>query len=74
MTLDYKGYRIAGLDDFAMVRIMPAKSGDIPSALDGYFTKVEIAKQHIDNYLNSLKTTGRKRGTKNAKEESASTG
>jgi hypothetical protein len=75
MQLEYKGYRITGLDDFAMVKIMPKSTGDIPAALDGYFTKVDIAKQHIDNYLNNLKTgTRRKKGNANATEESASTG
>lgn len=71
-VIEYNGYRIAGLESgYALVKIMPKGSGDLPSPLQGYFTKVEIAKQHIDQYLSTLVTNQRKRKT-HAKEESAS--
>lgn len=72
MQIEYKGYRIAGLETFAMCKIMPKGSGDIPKELDGYFTKVDLAKQQIDGYLGSL--VNKKRNTTNGKKESASSG
>ena len=71
---EYKGYRIAGLEDFAMVKIMGPGSGPIPSALEGHWTKLGIAKQAIDNHLSSLVTNKKKRTTKDDKEKSTSSG
>lgn len=75
---EYKGFRIRGLTDFAMVKIMPPGSGDIPAALRGHWTKPDLARQAVDGYLNSLKTKPKrkapvKKDMKDAEEVSAAT-
>lgn len=66
---NYKNYRIVPLGTFPMVKIMPPGSGDIPKALEGFFTTVTEARQAIDRSLDNLKT---KRSKKNDTEESTS--
>lgn len=56
----YKGYRIEGLDTFAMVKIMAAGKGTIPNALGGLFTSRENAEKQIDLYLSTLTDKKRK--------------
>ncbi len=74
-AIEYNGYRIAGQGEFALVKIMPRGSGDIPAPLKGLWTNVGLAKQAIDQYLSGLVTNKKTRRVKaDAKEESAITG
>jgi len=59
------------LDKGRKFRIRQGAQGSVPNALSGVFSKMDLAKQHIDAYLNGLKTRGTKRKT-NDSEKSAS--
>lgn len=72
-TLIYKNYRIVPLGTFAMFKIQPPGSGDIPKELEGNFTTTAIAKQTIDRYTNTMLTKV-KRKRINDEKDSAVTG
>lgn len=66
----YKGYRIEALPTFAMVKILPQKSGDIPHSLKGLYTTKRDAELAIDRYLATL---GKKKGKTNGEKGSEPT-
>ena len=47
---NYKGFNIVG-DETTMKKIVRDGSGTLPVALSGYFTKVDLARSAIDNYV-----------------------
>lgn len=65
---EYRGYNLGPAMGNA-VQIKAMGQGRVPKALSGLFTSYGEARNHVDNYLNSLL-----KGRKNGKTKSARTG
>lgn len=66
---EYKGYNLGPTEGYPMFVIKARGQGMVPAALQGLYTTMPQAKGAVDSYLTSLK-----KGKKNVKTKSTSTG